>query len=308
MLVPSRYAGHHARFRMAFMGDPRARPMGAGRDLYGLRKDGSEIPIEIGLNPLNTPEGSFVLSSVADITERKRAERENQELLAQLQKLNIELEARVAERTSELTAALREREVLLQEIHHRVKNNLQVISSLISMQVRRLDQGSSRDALEHCQTRVQAIALIHEKLYQSQDYGRVPFSDYARSLAGNVFWATGVSPRAVSLELQIEDLPIAVDKAIPCGLILNELITNSMKHAFSDGRQGVIRVELGRVGDGLVSLAVNDNGVGLLDGFDIQNSDALGLQLVCTLAEQLDAKLEVKGDEGTSFRLTFAVD
>ncbi|WP_394842337.1 CHASE domain-containing protein [Pendulispora brunnea] len=306
ILVPMKSRSRHPDYRAAFFQEPKARLMGEGRELYGIRKDGSEVPVEIGLNPMHTADGDFVLGSIVDITARKRAENERNRLLNELQSLNAELEERVSGRTAELSKALREREVLIQEIHHRVKNNLQVISSIINMQVRKLDAGANRDALEECQTRVQAIALIHEKLYQSKDYSNVPFSEYARSLATNVFHATtDGSLTSVRLELDIEDLALAVDRAIPCGLVLNELITNALKHGFRDGREGTIRVELTKLDAGRLRLAVKDNGVGLPYDLDIRSSDSLGLQLICTLSEQLDAELEVNGMGGASFQLTF---
>jgi PAS domain S-box-containing protein len=278
--------------------------IGAGRDLHGLRSDGTEIPIEIGNSSFHTPVGDFVLSSVVDVSERKRSERERERLLGELRTLNAELERRVDARTSELQAALREREVLLQEVHHRVKNNLQVISSLISMQLRSLASRAGRHELEECRTRVQAIALIHEKLYQSQDYARVPFSEYARSLASSVFEATGVASERVVLQLGVEDVALAVDKAIPCGLILNELITNALKHGFPGGLSGTIRVELLPFEGGGLRLVVSDDGVGLPRGLDPEKSESLGLQLVRMLAKQLDAGLEVDASRGTTFRLT----
>ena len=212
----------------------------------------------------------------------------------------------VDQRTLQLRDALKEKETLLQEIHHRVKNNLQVISSLINMQMRQLGPGSPKYALQQCQTRVQAIALIHEKLYQSRDYSRVPFSQYARGLAANVFHASGVSPGAVKLEVEVGEVALGVDKAIPCGLILNELITNALKHAFPQDRGGTIRVELGQTAGGRVRLAVKDDGVGLPGDLDIRQSDTLGMQLVCTLTEQLAATLEVsRTGAGTSFEVVF---
>jgi PAS domain S-box-containing protein len=308
MLVPVRLRGRHPEHRAGFFQNPAARLMGGGRDLYGLRKDGTEVPIEIGLNPLKTSEGDFVLSSVADITERHRSEQEREDLMGQLRAFNADLEKRVTIRTSELTASLKERETLLQEIHHRVKNNLQVISSLINMQTRKMADAAGRSALEECRTRVQTIALIHEKLYQSRDYSKVPFSEYARSLAENIFHATGVSPGTVALELDIETLSLAVDKAIPCGLIINELITNALKHAFPNERTGAVRLVLRRVSDREIRLTVADDGIGLPASFDIRTSKTLGMQLVTTLVKQLDGQLEIDQTDGATFRFTFSAE
>jgi PAS domain S-box-containing protein len=193
-LVPARYRGKHSAFRDSFFDAPQARAMGAGRDLYGLRKDGSEVPIEIGLNPLTTAAGRFVLSSILDITERRRA----------LVEIN--------ERTEALAASVKERDLLLQEVHHRVKNNLQLISSLINIQVRKLEPGAPRDVLAECKRRVEAISLIHEQLYQSRDYASVPFSQYATHLATNLIRASDAS--GVALHCDCESIELPVDKAI----------------------------------------------------------------------------------------------
>jgi PAS domain S-box-containing protein len=240
-----------------------------------------------------------------DITDRKRAEEEKNELMNQLVSLNTRLEARVEERTAEISKALAEREVLIREIHHRVKNNLQVVISLINMQIRKVEPGANRDALQECQNRVRAIALIHEKLYRSTDFAHIPFSEYARELATTIFHTIGTSPGTVSLELAIDKVVFAVDKAIPCGLILNELITNALKHAFKDGRPGTIHVELLRLDAERVRLTVRDNGIGLGDEAQIHKSGALGLQLVHTLADQIEAELIISSQSGASFALTF---
>ncbi len=308
MLIPERFQAQHPQHRTAFLREPRARPMGAGRELYGRRKDGSEVPIEIGINPLATPEGEFVLSSIADITERQRATREREALMTQLEALNADLEERVQARTSQLTIALREREVLLQEVHHRVKNNLQVIASLLQMQGRQLGNGEGHHALEECQGRVHAIAMIHEKLYQTKNYAEVPFADYVRGLARDVLHATGSSPATVSLALDVDDVRLAVNKAIPCGLILNELITNAVKHAYPSGRRGEVRVQLSELEGRQLRLRVADDGVGLGPLSDIMEARSLGLKLVRTLTAQLDARLDINSDSGTSFELTFPMD
>jgi len=305
LLVPERFRRQHPELRAGFRTAPQFRAMGAGRDLYGLHRDGSEVPIEIGLNPLRTETGDFVLSSVVDISERKRAEHDRETLLAQLGALNAELEARVEARTTQLTTTLKEREVLLQEIHHRVKNNLQVIASLINMQLRKLADGPNRAGLQECKSRVEAIALIHEKLYQSRDYAHVPFSEYARSLARSILHATGVSPANITLDVDVASILLPVDKAIPCGLILNELITNALKHAFPDGRRGSVRVELQHAATGNIVLAVSDDGVGMAREDDPRRSSSLGLQLVAMLVEQLRGRLEVVRNGGMTFRSTF---
>ena len=207
------------------------------------------------------------------------------------------------DRERELIDALEHKDVLLREVHHRVKNNLQVVSSLINMQLRALGEGSSRDALVGCQTRVQAMALIHEKLYESADCAGVPFGEYVRSLCASVFHATGVSPEGVSLVLAVQDVELAMDSAVPCGLILNELITNALKHAFPDGRAGIVRVELRQMESGALRLGVSDDGIGLPQGFDVRRPTSLGLRLLSLLARQLGATLEVESGGGTCVRL-----
>jgi two-component sensor histidine kinase len=208
----------------------------------------------------------------------------------------------------DVRASLHEKEILLQEVHHRVKNNLQVISSLLNLQLRPMKDHAAREALRACQARVHAISLIHAMLYQSRDYANVPFSEYARVLAGNIFDTLGTDPSRVSLERAIDDVALPVDQAVPCGLILNELITNGLKHAFPEGRRGTILVELGKAGPGRLQLSVRDDGVGMPVGFDIRQTQSLGMHLICALAEQLGGELEMSGDTGTFFKITFAKD
>jgi PAS domain S-box-containing protein len=210
-------------------------------------------------------------------------------------------------RTRRLAANLKEREVLLQEVHHRVKNNLFVIASLIEMQIRQVSDASAHKALEECQSRVYSIALIHESLHQSRDYSSIPLFEYVRDLGSNVFDVTGVSPDSVALNLKVEPLTLAlgVDKAVPCGLILNELITNALKHAFRSGRQGTVEVELCRTSESEVRLSVADDGDGLPGDFDVRKAKSLGMQLVSALVEQLDGKLEIARGGGVSFSVTF---
>jgi two-component sensor histidine kinase len=261
--------------------------------------------VPLVIETLQTATGHPVPMSIAERgwpSPRRRAD-PTQESLWVLLDVEAEIERRVQARTARLEAALHDREVLLEEVHHRVKNNLQVISSLISMQARAAGARAGRDALEECRTRVQTIALIHEKLNQSQQFARIRFSEYVRDLAHDIFNVTCVSPDRISLELAVETVALPVDKATRCGLLLNELITNALRHAFPGGRAGTVRVEVSSVGTG-VRLAVRDDGIGLPPGVDLARSSSLGLQIVHTLVKQLEARLEIAVAGGTSFRIT----
>jgi PAS domain S-box-containing protein len=218
-----------------------------------------------------------------------------------LHRLNDEL----SRRSSALAVALEEKEVLLREIHHRVKNNLQLISSMLSMQARQVAQDVVRDALVECQDRVQTIALIHERLYQSSDFAHVPFRAYAESLLAYIFNSARVGNHRLALKVEIDDIQLPLDRAIPCGLILNELTTNALKHAFPAGRSGEISIALKQLGDRRLSLVVRDDGIGLAPTIDPQKTTSLGLQLVATLADQLEADLRIERDRGSAFVMTF---
>jgi len=276
-LVPAQSRDEHVDFRAQFFSDPQTRPVGHGRELFGLRRDGVEVPIEIGLTPINTAEGAFVLGSVVDITERRRS-------VAQLQ-----------DRTNDLTSSLRERDLLLQEVHHRVKNNLQLISALINMQARRLS-GEPRAALAECKRRVEAIGLIHEKLYQARSYAQVPFSDYLRSLASNLLQTSEASEAHIELICQCDTVVLPVDKAISCGLLLNELLTNALQHS-SELADGTLRIELKALVGSRVQLTVHEPRLLNADA-PAKNAGTLGLQLVTMLTEQLSGTLESNPDQG----------
>jgi PAS domain S-box-containing protein len=258
-------------------------------------KSGSLVDVSLTISPVRDRSGAIVGASkiMRDITERKR-------YVEQLRSLNDELERRILARNAEL----RERDAMLQEIHHRVKNNLQVISSLLSMQMRTLHDDATRAALRQCRSRVETMAQIHETLYQSQDYSSVPFAKYARELATRVLSASGLSPDEVAMRFEMQDISLGVEQAIPCALILNELISNALKHAFTAGA-GTLRIELRRLPENTVLLGVSDDGVGIAPGIDPARSGSLGMQLVVTLAEQLDGRLDIGRAPGAAFRITF---
>ena len=262
-----------------------------------LRADGEYRWVYDQGAPRFEPDGSFAgfIGSCTDITEQRLAR-------DALGKLNLELEDRVRERT----AIAREREVLLREVHHRVKNDLQLISSVLSMQARRLVDAASAEALAECQSRVQTIALIHEYMYQSENLARLPLSRNVRGLAANLLRAGGAPGSSIGLELSVEeDITLPVDRAIPCGLILNELLTNALKHAFPEGRRGVVRVTLRRESADMLLLGVADDGVGLAEDHDDNVNGSLGFRLVRAFAEQLGATVRVSRDEGTSVEVLF---
>ncbi len=281
LLIPHRFRQRHSEFRAAFRRDPKTRPMGAGRDLYGLRKDGSEVPVEIGLNPLSNAGKNYVLSSIVDISERKRI----QERLEQQRN---------------------EREVLLKEVYHRVKNNLQVVSSLLNLQAEQVPDGCARQLFEDSRNRVHSIALVHEQLYHSGDLAEVACRDYVAELTGHILSLTSVSHR-VAIEMLVDDLRLSVDVAVPLGLIINELVTNALKHAFPGDTRGKISIRLHGSEEGQATLIVADNGRGVSAATRPRRRPSLGVQLVTSLARQLRGKLQRSETGGTTVSLEFPV-
>jgi len=202
------------------------------------------------------------------------------------------------------TKSLQERDLMLTEIHHRVKNNLQLIYSLLNLQSRYTKDQTAVNVFKEIQDRIRSIALIHERLYESEDLSRVDMPDYIKSLATYLVKSYKIGVR-VKLNLNMGQVFLGIDKAVPCGLIINELITNSLKHAFPDGKEGEIRVDLISHEDG-VELIISDNGVGLPEGFDLQGASTLGIALVRGLIRQLNGSVDVCIDMGTRYRVFFA--
>jgi PAS domain S-box-containing protein len=254
------------------------------------------------------PALSIFSSQVAvalEVAQLYKAERQRTtELVDARERLETELtERRRAE--AQVVVSLREKEVLLKEIHHRVKNNLQVISSLLSLQARHVQDQQVIGVLQESRQRIRSMALVHEKLYQSQDLTRIDFAEYLRSLASYLFRSYELTPRLVSLVVAADDVFLGIDTAIPCGLLVSELISNALKHAFPDGRGGEVLVAIRSGRDGHLTLTVSDDGVGFPEDLDLGNTRSLGLQLVNTLVSQIDGTIELDGDGGTTFRVTF---
>jgi PAS domain S-box-containing protein len=203
-------------------------------------------------------------------------------------------------------ASLREKEVLLREIHHRVKNNLQIISSLLYLQSTYVRDDTTLDILAESQSRVKAIALIHEKLYQSEQLDKIDFAAYLHDLIAELFRTYRVRDDTVTVHEDIEGVRLGIETALPCGLIVNELVSNALKHAFPGCWTGEVWIALHSAEGGHFDLSVRDNGVGLAEGFDWRRSPSLGLQLVSDLTKQLGGKLEVRPDGGTNIHLRFA--
>ena len=456
MLVPQELQPGDAAHRKSYFSDPQTRRMGTSRELAGLRKDGSTVPLEIGLSSVPTESGAFVLAFISDITERKAAEEaerrwaEETSVMAELGRiisssldidevyeslceeirklipfdrmslnlinyesetespiwalgtdvpgrrtgdvvpfavaevvrarspilLQVETEAEVEhqfpvllpsynaglrsfmsvplldrdtvigvlhirskdrgvythrhlnllerignqiagaiansqlyaeQRVAEerIRTSLDEKEVLLKEVHHRVKNNLQVISSLLNLQSRNFDDERARDILMQSRGRVRAMALIHEQLYQSNDLTRIPFGVYIQKLTGDLYRTYQVDSNHVTVTITAGDLLVGIDTAIPCGLIINELVSNSLKHAFPAGVPGEILIALEVDKERNFTLTVSDNGVGIPHALDLRNPESLGMQLVSSLVDQLGATVEIDRSSGTRITITF---
>jgi len=248
------------------------------------------------------------------------------EMVKKLRKIQEGLETRVRQRTADLTAvnekleqeilerkraeekikaSLKEKETLLKEIHHRVKNNLQVVSSMLKIQSEYSQDRKTVDMFQESQNRVRSIALIHEMLYQSENLSRIDFSEYIQPITTHLMRAYGVDPSLIKLTTNVKDFFMDLDRAIPCGLIINELFSNVLKHAFPEGRKGEVHIDLSQDRNQEFTLLISDNGVGLPEDMDFKNTDSLGLQLVNALVDQLGGAIVFEGRVGTTFRITF---
>lgn len=213
----------------------------------------------------------------------------------------------------QLTASLLEKEILLKEVHHRVKNNLQIVSSLLRMQSRQIAEPGTSILFQEAQNRVQSMASIHEQFYQSPDLAQIDFKDYVKTLAINLFHSYGISQQQIELSIKVEDVSLTLDTAIPCGLIINELISNALKYAFPNHRTGKITIYLSSLNDKCSAnsdqgiLIISDDGVGIPDTVDWETTASLGLRIVRNLVEQIKGTLTVKCDRGTTFQLIFPV-
>jgi len=225
-----------------------------------------------------------------------------------LREANARLELELNERKrveARITASLQEKEVLLKEVHHRVKNNLQVISSLLYLQSDKIKDQQAIEIFRDSQNRVRSMALIHEKLYQAKDLAKIDLSSYLHSLIGYLFRSYGTNASGIRLQVHAENVFLGIDMAMPCGLIINELVSNALKHAFPAGRNGEISIELSRHSQNCYMLCVRDNGVGMKPEISLDNAPTLGLQLVNTLVQQMDGTVELERNGGTAFNIRF---
>ena len=215
---------------------------------------------------------------------------------------NVEL--RRAE--AQIKSSLHEKETLLKETNHRVKNNLQVVASLLDLQARRIEDSKVIEIFQDSRNRVTSMSLIHERLYRSRDLASINIKEYIQNLALEVFASYRVQTDTVELKVHVDDVPMDADTAINCGLIINELVSNSLKYAFLDGQKGEISIDLHQEEDGQAVLVVRDDGVGLPPTVDYHHSQSLGLQLVTTLVKQLQGRMEMGREKGTTVRITFS--
>ncbi|MGD0235881.1 MAG: PAS domain S-box protein [Syntrophorhabdales bacterium] len=244
------------------------------------RKDGSIFWVELNGTKISIGNRECLLLVVRDVTERKEAE----------ERIRVSLE---------------EKEVLLKEIHHRVKNNLQIVSSLLYLQATRTEHPGAVSALRESRARIKSMALIHERLYRSPDLASVDMGEYTRNLVSDLQHSQRTEGGSVRVMLNVGDITLGITEAIPCGLIINELVSNSLKHAFPEGRTGEVTIQLARGDAGSFTLMVGDNVIGLPEHVDFRKSPSLGLTLINSLVDQLDGTIKLDRGNGTSFTITF---
>lgn len=280
ILLPEGVAALHRRHINSFGNSPvPSRRMGDRSKVAGRRKNGDEFPAEASIAKIAFEGRNIFAVNLRDATERMLVE-------------------------ARLKASLREKEILVKQIHHLVKNNLQVVSSLLGLQARSMTDPLSRAKLEESRSRVQSLAMLHESLSLSNSFAAIDVSAYIPRIADYLFQSFGTNG-GVRLRTELEPLQLPADTAVPCGLIITELLSNSLKYGFPDGRAGEIAIELRAVDSGSLRLVVSDDGVGFPPGFDWHTGSSLGLRLVQTLSEQLSAEVTLRSDQGVRFSFDF---
>ncbi|MCW7073577.1 MAG: PAS domain S-box protein [Methanophagales archaeon] len=247
-----------------------------------LCKDGNVLTALWNSANIYAGDGTTIIATIAqgtDITEIRRSE-------------------------EQIKASLRDKEALLKEVHHRVKNNLQVISSLLNLQLGYIKDKQVIEIFRESQNRVKLMALIHEKLYQSEDLTVIDFGEYIRELAAYIYYSYRANSSIVALKINAGSVLLDINTAISCGLIINELVSNSLKYAFTECKEGEIYIEL-HSDNNMYTLIFSDNGVGFPDDLDFRSTETLGLQLVITLIKQLKGTIEINRSGGTRFKITF---
>lgn len=247
-------------------------------ELIGTKKDGSKFPVEISITALADRNAVWIHRDVSD---RKQAEMQLQD-------------------------SLKEKEMLLKEIHHRVKNNLQILASLLNLQKRSIEDPKVAQLFEDSKNRVYSMAMIHESLYQSKQLNQVNLAKYLQDLVDVLAQSNDIQSKQIQFLVDADAIDVNIETAMPCGLIVNELVTNAIKHAFPDLRQGQVLIECRGIPNGQILLAVRDNGVGIPVHIDPNEASSLGLRIAKNLARQLKGNIELDTSDGTCFSLKFA--
>lgn len=253
------------------------------REIINVRKDGSHFPVQLKSIPVK---GSgerpfYIITLCEDITERKQIE-------------------------ESLRKSLEDKELLLKEINHRTKNSLAVILSLLNIQENDLSNGNAKSYLIDIQNRIKSMSMIYDRLSRTEGASRLNFSDFINSLANHLFHSYKMDPVKVKLNIDVPEVYVDINLMMPCGLIINELVSNAFKYAFPDDKEGEVSIELHKRENGEITLVVKDNGIGIPSNLDDErNAKSLGLQIVSALTNQIHGRLELLQDDGTQFRITF---
>lgn len=206
---------------------------------------------------------------------------------------------------NQIVASLKEKDLLLKEIHHRVKNNLQIIISLLNLQSGYIKDEETLKAVREGQNRVRSMALVHEKFYQSDELGEIDFKEYTVKLCSFLKQSYADQDAPITISVEAEGIGFDMDTAMPCGLLITEIVSNALKYGFPDHQEGEIKIRFSKPQDKKVQMTISDNGIGLPADFDIEKSESLGMQLIIALTSQLDGELKFSGGSGTKFSITF---